>query len=117
RSGGKVNNCAVTKNAYADILTNNMITGDAYYLTPITGISGSTVGGTKYANSATPSPVAMPNLDIDAWKAVAEAGGVTTGDVTLTNGGSITLGPQKITGDLNMANNSTLTLTGTVWIE
>lgn len=114
RSGGKINNCTVTKNGYADLLTNDKITLNAYYLTPVTGIAGSTVSGTKYPNSPTPTPVAMPNLDIAYWKTVAAAGTNYTGNYSATNGSSI--GPMKITGNYTASNNVTVTLDGPLWV-
>ena len=64
-----------------------------------------------------PSPQDMPlsEANIDQWKAEAEAGGTITGDYTPPADSS--LGPKKITGDLNLSLGQTLTLTGTVWVE
>jgi hypothetical protein len=115
RSGGKVNGCTITKNGYADLLTNDRITLNAYYLTAVTGIAGSTVSGTKYPNSTTPTPVAMPNIDIAAWKAVAAAGTVYTGNYNVS-GSTTHIGPMKIIGNLTSANTTTLTLDGPVWV-
>ncbi len=115
RSGGKIDSCKVTRNAYADLLTNDKITKDAYYLTPVSGISGSTVGGTKYPNSPTPVPIAMPNLDIPYWESVASAGTVFTGDVNLSGSNNV-LGPEKIIGNLTLSNGTVLTLTGPLYV-
>lgn len=50
------------------------------------------------------------------WKTQAEDGGVTIGNVNVGSTG-LTLGPQKITGDLTISGGGTLTLTGAVWVE
>ena len=58
-------------------------------------------------------PVSPGN--IIQWKADAEDGGVIEGNYVADN--NSTLGPVKIDGDLTLEeNNSTLTLTGTVWV-
>lgn len=116
RSGGKVDGCKITRNGYADILSNDTITLDAYYLTPITGIAGSTVSGTKHPNSATPSTVAMPNFDLSYWEGLAAAGTVYNGDLTTANNSSTTMNAEKIVGNLALGNGSTITLNGPLWV-
>lgn len=59
----------------------------------------------------------IPTETIAAWKNEAEAGGTYAGSYTLTNNASATIGPLKITGDLDISNEATLTLTGTVWVQ
>lgn len=59
----------------------------------------------------------LPEETIQSWKDTAEAGGTHSGDYTLTNNASGTLGPKKVTGNVNLSNGATLTLTGTVWVE
>ncbi len=65
-----------------------------------------------------PARAELPISDgvITDWKNAAVAGGIYTGDYTLTNGASASLGPKKITGKLILSNNATLTITGTVWV-
>jgi len=60
---------------------------------------------------------------IQDWKDVAAAGGVcappvcdVSGNYKLTNGASGSLGPIKINGNLELDNNATLTVTGTLWV-
>lgn len=59
----------------------------------------------------------IPAATIQSWKDDAAAGGTYSGDYTLANNASGSLGPKKITGNLNLSNGATLTLTGTVWVE
>lgn len=54
---------------------------------------------------------------IQDWKNDAAAGGTHTGNYTLTNNAIGSLGPRRITGDLNISNGATLTVTGTLWVE
>lgn len=61
----------------------------------------------------------LPILEetIQGWKDAAEAGGIHSGDYSITDGSSETLGPLKITGNLLVDNNSSLTLNGTIWVQ
>ncbi len=100
-------------------------TGDAYSHT----VNNSTIRGTNYCQTGTgnnkscnttladPVEVGMPISDqnIQDWKDAAEAGGVTNGNYSLS-GSSGSLGPRKISGDLMVQNNATLTVNGTIWI-
>ena len=98
--------------------------GDAWANT----VQNTTVAGALYCTSGTGNnkacdtsrgdapPVAMPVTDeqIAAWKAVAEAGGVISGNVSPS--GTLTIGPKKINGNLTLNNNDVLILTGAVWV-
>lgn len=102
-------------------------TGDARAHT----VNNSTIAGTNYCqvgsgnnkacNTSQPDPTPqnfpISDANIDQWKTEAEAGGTINGDYTLTNGATASLGPTKITGNMNLSNNVTLTLTGTVWVQ
>jgi len=98
-------------NAYAHTVNNSTIAGTNYCQT------GS--GNNKACNTtlSDPTQIAMPISDqnILDWKAVAEAGGVHSGNYTV-NGSSASLGPIKITGNLVVQNNANLTVTGTIWV-
>ncbi len=101
-------------NARAHTLSNCTVGGNAYYFSSITSCP---VAKTKYAGTADTAPVAMPISDaqIDNWETLAEEGGVISGPYTLS--GTQNLGPIKIDGDLNVAINATLYLTGPVWVK
>ncbi len=99
-------------------LKNCTIGGNADYTTK----TNCTIGGaqtTPYAGYPDQPAQDFPITDqqITDWKNAAEAGGVISGNYTLNNGQSASLGPKKITGDLKMKENSTLTLTGPIWVE
>lgn len=101
--------------AHANTITNATITRDAYYQT----ISGSTVGGISYPGSADPPTVDFPISDaqVTEWKQTAEAGGTIIGDYDPPDDSSVSLGPVEITGNLILENNTTLTVTGTIYVH
>lgn len=79
--------------------------------------------GTGNNKSCTPQPdpayIANPVSDsnINGWKNEAIIGGTYTGTYNTPSSGSVTLGPKKITGDLNITGSSTLFVTGTLWVQ
>jgi hypothetical protein len=113
-SGGTIDACTVNFDAYADNIINSQITGDAYYDVDPDGIAGSTVTGTKYPGSTTPSPEDLPDINLDFWHAAAEEGGTINGDYYPADGES--LGPKKIVGDLIVGNLIDVTITGPIWV-
>jgi len=120
-ASGLVDNIDTSGTVYAHSITKSDIDGDAYYQS--IDIS-TTVNGTKYPGSPDQSTSSLPITDekVADWEAFAEAGGVITsadprcssGTYTITNT-SITLGPVKIEGNLQIRN-STLTVAGTLWV-
>lgn len=100
--------------AHANTLTNDAISGDAYYQTK----TGGSVGGTSYPGSADPPTRDLPvtEANVNDFKALASAGTIWNGDYTVSGGQSAIIGPMKITGNLLVDNNATLTMTGTVWV-
>lgn len=54
---------------------------------------------------------------IQDWKNDAAAGGTHTGNYTLTNNATGSLGPRRVTGNMLIDNGATLTITGTIWVE
>jgi hypothetical protein len=92
-------------------------------------VNNSTIRGTNYCQVGTgnnkscnttladPVEIAMPISDqnIQDWKDAATAGGTLAGNYSL-NSTSGTLGPKKISGDLMVQNNATLTVSGTLWV-
>ena len=99
--------------ARAHTVTSSTVEGNLYCQ------SGS--GNNKPCDPSLPDPTAesfpISDGNIEEWQDDAEAGGITTGDYSPV-GAASSLGPQKITGNLNLTSNShVLTLTGTVWVE
>lgn len=114
---GSINNVVIgtagVGNAYANTVTNSNIAGSLYCQT------GS--GNNKACNISQPDPTPqdfpITDANIAQFKAEAEAGTTYSGNYTLINGASDTIGPMKITGNMNLSNNVTLTLTGTVYVQ
>ena len=127
-SGTIDNNAVVSGNGHS--ISGVHVNGDAFAysclsgasvrnLTYVTGGSHTcTVRGTTTVQSQEISqqPLPIPQSQIDSWKSDAAAAQVITGDYTLTNNKSASLGPVKITGNLTISNNSTLNMTGTVYV-
>lgn len=108
-----IDNVAIGGDAAAYKVTNSTITGDLF-------CKDDDGSNNKVCDTGPepPSPQNMPISDanITQWKVDAEAGGTIIGDYTPPDGS--TLGPIKITGDLNInSTNQTVTITGTVWVE
>lgn len=109
----KIDNVDINLEARANTIKDAAIGGDAYYQT----LTNSTVLGATHPGSADPGPIDMPISDalIAQWTAEADAGGTITGNVTY-DGTSNTAGPKKITGNLTITNNASLTLNGTLHV-
>lgn len=105
--------------AHAHQVLNSTVECDAFYATDPGDISGSTVGRNKIPDSEDPAPEAMPISDgqITDWQAAASKGDSIAGDYNLTLRQSDSLGPARITGNMTVSNGSSLTLTGTIWVE
>jgi len=99
-------------NAFGYDFDNCIVGGTASYANSFSG--NCTAGSTQSVADPYPAvPFPITDEQIDDWKANAEAGG-TMGDYYLDGIG--TLGPIKVDGTFVLDNNSTLTLTGTVWV-
>ncbi len=79
----------------------------------------------QYCVVENPAREELPISDgvIQDWKDAAAAGGIcappicdSLGNLNLDNGATLTLGPIKIIGTMDMNNNAILTVTGTIWI-
>jgi len=72
----------------------------------------------QYCIIENPTPEVLPLSDgvIEDWKNDALAGGTHSGDYSLTNGQTGSLGPKKVQGNLTIDNGGQLTLTGTIWV-
>ncbi|MDP1689994.1 MAG: hypothetical protein Q8L52_02210 [bacterium] len=103
----------VNGNAWAASLSGCTIGGNASYQTT----SNCSVGGTQYPATppATPAPLPINDAQIAEWETAAVAGGTIAGPYAPS--GAVTLGPKKIDGDLSITNGASLTLTGPVWVN
>ncbi|HEY5601240.1 MAG TPA: hypothetical protein VIK81_04110 [Patescibacteria group bacterium] len=102
---------SVGGNAHANTISNSTITRDAFFQTIINSTAAN-----YFPGSTDPPPEALPISDgqINDWKTTANDGGVHNGDYTTCIS---SIGPLRITGDLNLTNSCVLTLTGTIYVE
>jgi len=128
-----IDDLTVYGNVRANSITDSKICGDAYYQSASSIDSTSknfldnpnshtcplpTTPGTGYPNQPDPpvAPFPISEANISQWKTDATNGGIINGSYTLNNDSS--LGPIKITGDLNITDNKkTLTVTGTIYVQ
>lgn len=111
-AGGRIFNCQMYADAYADnIINTNMHYNDIYYSQAITGTSNI---GISYPNSPTPTEVDLPSVELGKWHNSAAAGGTLEGDHTPANGSH--LGPVKINGDLILEEGRSITVDGPIWV-
>jgi len=114
---GTINGPDVLGDTYTYSCNNTDTTGTLYY------VSGGTVNNCTYgsievlANPIDAENLPIPQEQIDTWKTEAEAGGTISGNYTIYNNSSDSLGPVKITGNLTLNNNSTLTATGIIYVQ
>lgn len=112
------NNSTVNGNVYSngniDGSGSPVITGDAIAVGTISS-PDPIVTGTR--TQGAPS-VSMPISDeaIESWKTAAVAGGTISSPCPYEPANGTTLGPKKITCDVNIKNDNVITLTGPVWI-
>lgn len=99
-------------------------TANANYFTSTT-VHGSSCPN-QYCIVSNPPREEMPISDgvIADWRAAAVAGGTcaeptcdSSGNLSISNGASKTIGPLYIPGNLTLSNNATLNLTGTVYVD
>lgn len=111
---GRIDGVHATSSAYAHTIVDSFIEGDAYYQT----ISGSTVLGTLHPGSPDQAPRNLPITDemIEGWKTVAEAAHVISGPCPYKIKNNTTIGPAKITCDVEISGSPTVTLAGNLWV-
>ena len=117
-ASGLINNVDVGQNGIGDArahtVTNSTIAGNLYCQIG-TGNNGTGNNNKSCdASQPDPDPVSMPITQamIDKWKSDAELGGTINGDLTISS--PTTLGPKKITGNLSI--NANFTITGTIYV-
>jgi Tfp pilus assembly protein PilX len=78
------------------------------------------VNNNKACDTTQTDPVEQPwpvsDANIQDFKDQAEAGGVTSGNVTINGTQTVSMGPKKIQGNLTVTNSATLIVTGTLWV-
>jgi hypothetical protein len=104
----------VWEDMHANNISSCIVLDDAYYNT----ISGSIVYHHSYHPYPNADPADFPVSDaqIARWIADASAEEPHDGDYILDGGETASLGPKKIIGNLLLDNNSTLMLTGVIYV-
>lgn len=112
---GSVSGIHATSSVYAHTILNSTIDKNAYYQV----ISGSTVSGTLYPNSADRAPIGLPISEetISSWETDAESGGVINSPCPYKINSNATIGPKKINCDLEISGTPTVTLNGNLWVS
>lgn len=115
--GNEIKDVTIGEDVYVYSCVNSDITGTLNY------VSGGEYETCDYGTLVDMGPdeiesqdLPIPQEQIDNWKNKALAGGVLAGDYTLDGSETASLGPIKITGDMLIDNNSTLNLTGLVYV-
>ncbi len=111
---GSIEGVHATSSAYAHSIKGSSIDKDAYYNT----ISNTTVLGTLHPGSSDQATSSLPISDaqIATWESDAAAGGTISSPCPYKITSDVTIGPKKITCDLEISNSPTVTLTGPLWV-
>ncbi len=109
----KIDTAKIDIDAYANNFNNCNIGNIAYYVSSITSCPA---GSTKQISSnIDPLPFPISQSQINSWETGAANGG-SLSSLDIGNNDTMTLGPKKIAGNATFGNNSTLIMTGTIWI-
>jgi hypothetical protein len=110
---GLIDGITAAGDAYAHAIDDSEIGGNAFFQT----ISDSEVSGTLYPNSPDQDALPMPIPDslIEEWKSAAASSTINCSG-TYTINTDTTLGPTKITCNLEIKNNPMVTITAPVWV-
>jgi len=97
--------------AHAHTINNVNVTGSLYCQNG----TGNNKSCDTSQSDPTPLPFPISDGNVSQWKNEAESGSIIIGD-QLFDGGTGSLGPAKIIGNLTLDNNHILTITGTIWV-
>lgn len=94
---------------------NNVDIGGILYYLPDGSINECNYASAQEIDSIEPEDLPISESQINDWKNQAAAGEIIYGDYTVSENES--LGPVKITGSLNIANNAFLNVTGAIYVQ
>lgn len=117
--GNRIYKAAIGGNAYSPNFRDCSVAGDITYVTGGEIVS-CPADGSQYQQA---SPIASADMpisqeQIDDWKQAAQGAGIiAAGNYTPDANTTQTIGPGVITGNMILGNNTTIILTGTVYIQ
>jgi hypothetical protein len=111
---GRIEGVHATSSAYAHTIKDSTVDQDAYYQT----IFNTTVLGALHPGSAdqATTTLAISDAQIALWESEAAAGGVISSPCPYTIDDDITIGPKKITCDVEITGSPTVTLGGALFV-
>jgi Tfp pilus assembly protein PilX len=118
-SGNKIENVAVSGNAWAPSFKSCSVGGNIVFVTG-GGVNSCPAGGTTTQQADPIPPVSLPIAEssIAAFKQAAQEGGIiAAGDYKPPKDSVNTIGPGVIQGDMILINNQSVTLAGTVYVK
>lgn len=116
-NGNIIEKVNIGGDAYAYSCKDSDITGTLYYVTGGTITDCSYDSLVELTNEIEAEDLPITLELITDWKDEATAGGIISEDYTLDGGETVSLGPIKITGNMLIDNNSTLNITGLIYVE
>ncbi len=110
-----ISDVVIDDSAHAYRIEDSHVGGDAYYQE----LSNTTVMGDQHPDTDPPDPEELPISDdmVEEWKTHASSTEVINCSGSYTIDSDETLGPTRITCDLDIRQDPTITLEGHVWVE
>jgi len=109
-TGNSISGATISGNAYVDTCDGSEIAGELNALSE----SGCSYGAFNSQSPPEALPLPIPQEDIDQWKQEAQNGGII-GTQSFSSGSRV-MGPVKIEGDLTVDGSAILILDGTLWV-
>lgn len=103
-------------NAYAYSCQNSTIGGKLYLVGSTVGSCTATGGITTSSEPIAKKPLPISQGQITQWETEASSSEIVVGDYTISGGTTESFGPRKIVGSLEIQNNGTLIMKGTIWV-
>lgn len=112
-AGKKIEKATILQDAFADVCKDSTVTG-VLRANSQTGCTFGSFVPLGTPPSLVPLPISVEEIQV--WKDAAQAGGTIIGNYELGGSDTASLGPKKITGNLEIEDSAVLTLTGTLWV-
>lgn len=111
---------SVGAHGYADTFSGGTVNGNAYYKSSISATT--TVNGQKISIPEAPAdlaklPMPISDAQLDEWESEAAAGGVISSPCPYKPAHGSTVGPVKVSCDVEIDGTKIVTLGGTLWVS